>query len=88
MRVLNYFDGLVDSLPSWGQIVLALFLVTFSVLSVYGRINTRFGGKIFSKIPESEIRSNLFHIFRYTIVPVSITLGYLALLLKKCWSPG
>ena len=88
MRALDRFEGLVDGLPPWGQIVLALCLVAFSVLSVYGRINTRFGGKIFSKIPDSEIRTNSFHILRYTIIPVIITLGYLTLLLKKYFLSG
>jgi hypothetical protein len=50
---------------------------------VYGRFNPGVGKKIFSKIPESEIRTNKIHILGYTVIPVIVTVGYFFLLFNK-----
>jgi heat shock protein HslJ len=49
-------------------------------MSIYGRINLRFGAKIFSKIHPHEIRTNQAHILSYTGIPLTVTIGYLLLL--------
>ncbi len=67
----------------WGQILIGLFLVVYSILSVYGRMNPSVGKKLFSKIPKSEIRTNKLHILSYTVVPIIVTLGYFVLLFNK-----
>ncbi len=74
---------MVEELPLWGQILLGLFLGAYSILSVYGRFNPGFGKKLFSKIPESEIRTNKIHILGYTVIPVIVTVGYFFLLFNK-----
>lgn len=81
MRTLRQLEALVGQLPVWGQILLAAFLVLFSVASVYGRINPRFGAKVFSRIPEDQIQTNVFHIVWYTVFPVVATLLLLTVLL-------
>ena len=83
MRFLRQLEGLIEGWPLWGQILLGVALLAYSVLSIYGRFNTTLGSKIFSKIPEEEIRTNWIHIIGYTIVPVIITVGYFLLLYSK-----
>ncbi len=83
MRQFQQLQQLIDQIPPWGQIAIAILLVLYSILSIYGRINTRVGAKVFSKIPESEIRTNKVHIVSYTIIPVIVTVGYLYLLSQR-----
>ncbi len=83
MRQLRQLEALLDGIPVWGQILIGLFLVVYSILSVYGRMNPSVGRKLFSKIPESEIKTNKLHILSYTVVPVFVTLGYFILLFNK-----
>lgn len=83
MRALRQLEALIDQMPLWGQIAVGAFLVIYSILSVYGRINPSLGRKVFSKIPESEIRTNKPHIMGYTVIPVLVTIGYLILLINK-----
>ncbi len=80
---LRQLNTLLDGMPPWAQFALAGFLVLYAVVSIYGRINTKFGAKVFSKIPEREIRTNVSHIVSYTIVPVVVCIGYLVLLASK-----
>ena len=70
-------------MPVWLQVAIAIGLVAYSFVSVYGRINLQFGAKAFSKIPESEIRENKAHIIQYTVIPLLVTVGYLGLLVTK-----
>ncbi len=83
MRALEQLSRLYDSMPIWLRVVVGLFLVGFSFASVYGRIDTRFGRSLFSRIPESEIRSDVGHILGYTVVPVLVTLGFAALVITR-----
>ncbi len=83
MRLLRQLEGLIEGLPPWGQVLLGLFLGAYSILSVYGRFNPGVGKKLFSKIPESEIRTNKIHILGYTVIPVIVTVGYFFLLFNK-----
>lgn len=83
MRQLRQLSQLLDSFPVWLQFGIAIGLVAFSLVAVYGRIDVRFGAKVFSKIPPEEIQTNKSHIYQYTVVPVLVTLGYLALLAGK-----
>ncbi len=80
MKTLRQLQGLVDQMPLWGQVLVGIGLLVYSVLSIYGRMNPNFGKKIFSKIPAEEIRTNKIHIIGYTIIPVVVTIGYLILL--------
>ncbi|MCB1033223.1 MAG: hypothetical protein KDD47_05255 [Acidobacteria bacterium] len=88
MRFLRQLGEIVHNLPLWGQVLLGLALVAFSAASVYGRINTGFGAKVFSKIPEEEIRTNTFHIIWYTVVPVLATIYFFVLVLSPGESGG
>ena len=83
MRILRQLEGLIDGLPPWGQILLGVALLAYSILSIYGRVNVSVGKKIFSKVPEDQIRSNWVHIIGYTVVPVIVTVGYFFLLYAK-----
>lgn len=83
MRLFRQLENVVEGLPLWGQILLGLALLTFSAVSIYGRFDTRFGAKVFSKIPEEEIRTNTFHIIGYTVVPVLATIYVFVLLLSS-----
>ncbi len=83
MRQLRQLSEMLDSMPVWVQFAIAAVLILYSFVSVYGRINLQFGAKAFSRIDKSEIRENKVHIFQYTIVPLFVTIGYLALLLSK-----
>jgi hypothetical protein len=73
----------MDQMPLWGQVLVGALLIVFSILSTYGRINPKVGAKVFSKIPESEIRTNKAHILSYTIIPIVVTIGYLVVFLNK-----
>jgi|688.fasta_scaffold2005835_1 hypothetical protein len=80
MRQLRQLSQLLETMPFPARIAVALFLVAYSVVAIYGRINVEFGAKVFSKIPPEQIRTNMGHIFQYTIVPVIVTIGYITLL--------
>jgi hypothetical protein len=81
--VLRNLLRLMDEMPVWAQLVVAALLVLYAVASVYGRIDTRFGSKIFSRIPERELRTNMGHIFQYTVMPVIVCLGFLFVLIAR-----
>ena len=83
MRLLRQLEGLIEGWPLWAQLLVGVGLLAFSLASIYGRINTTFGVKVFSKVPEEEIRSNWIHIIGYTIVPVLVTVGYAGILYTK-----
>ena len=83
MRILRQLEGLIDGLPPWGQVLLGMALLAYSGLSIYGRVNVSVGKKIFSKVPEDQIRTNWVHIIGYTVVPVIVTVGYSLLLYTK-----
>ena len=83
MGMLRQLQGMLDDLPPWARILIAAFLIGFTVLSIYGRVNTRFGGKIFSNVPESELQTNVGHIVQYTVIPAVVCVGYLVLLLGR-----
>jgi len=83
MRPLHQLSQMLDTLPVWGQVLIAIGLVAYSILAIYGRINLKFGEKAFSKIPGDQIRSNVPHIIQYTVIPVFVTIGYLTLLVAK-----
>lgn len=74
--IFRQLEQLTDTFPVWLKIVIGIFFLSFSIVSVYGRININFGNKIFSRIPKDQIRTNLFHIFQYTIIPVLVTVYY------------
>lgn len=80
MRMLRQLSEMLDGMPVWAQIAVAAALVLYSIASIYGRIDTRFGAKLFSKVPPHEIRTNQSHLFAYTGVPLAVTIGYLILL--------
>ena len=80
MRQLRDLNQMIDQMPMWGQYVLAVLLIAFAVASVYGRLNPKFGAELFSKVPEEEIRSNVGHIIRYTVVPSVVCVLYVVLL--------
>jgi hypothetical protein len=63
---------------AWIKYALAAFFTSFSVISVYGRINTN----VFSRIPPDRVRKDVGHIVKYTVVPIFITICYLMLFLK------
>jgi len=69
-----------DKLPHWGRMIVALTLLLFSLLSLYGRLDLRVGSRLFKKIPDHEIRSNWSHIVLYTILPLVLTVFYYSLL--------
>ena len=83
MSQLRQLSEMLDTMPVWLQFAIAAALVAYSFVSVYGRINLQFGAKAFSKIPMDEIRENKAHIFQYTVIPLIVTIGYLALLVAK-----
>jgi len=72
---------LKDSMSPGLKIFLGIWFVGMSILSVYARINTKFGAKIFTKVPENELRTNMWHITEYTIIPIIVTIFYLVLVL-------
>lgn len=71
-----------DKVPHWGQMIIALALLIFSLLSLYGRLDLRVGSRLFKKTPDHEIRTNVGHIIRYTIVPLILTVFYFILLVS------
>ena len=83
MRLLRQLEGLIEGWPLWAQLLVGAALLAFSVASIYGRINPSFGVKVFSKVPEDQIRTNWVHIIGYTIVPVIVTIGYALVLYSK-----
>ena len=90
MRSLGQLAQMLDSMPPWAQFAIAAGLLAYSFVAVYGRMNVGFGAKVFSRIPLEEIRTNRAHILQYTVIPVAVTIGYLVLLLVKCFGdvPG
>lgn len=83
MRQLRQLSTMLDSMPPAIQALLAFFLIAFTCVSIYGRYNLEFGGKVFSNIPKEKIQSDFFHIVQYTCIPAFVTVGYLSLLLAK-----
>ena len=83
MRLLRQLEGLIEGWPLWAQLLVGVALLAFSLASIYGRINPSFGVKVFSKVPEDQIRSNWIHIIGYTVVPVIVTIGYAFILYSK-----
>lgn len=79
---LRQVETFIETAPMWAQIAMGLFLVVISIGSIYGRINTKFGAKVFTKIPADQIRTNWGHIIGYTVMPVLATLCYFYLWLK------
>jgi len=71
-----------DKVPHWGRMIIALALLLFSLLSLYGRLDLRVGSRLFKKIPDHEIRTNWGHIIRYTVIPLILTVFYLTLLVS------
>jgi hypothetical protein len=88
MGIWRNLERLFDGLSPTLRLVIAAALVAFSLASIYGRINTRCGAKIFSKVPEQEIRSNRWHPVRYTVIPVLVTAGFLSLLATRGIEPS
>lgn len=87
--MLFKLSRLLETIPVWGQILIAIFLVGFSIVSVYGRIDLGFGAKAFSRIPRHRLRSDVGHIVQYTVIPVITTIGFLVLLyLHHFGEPG
>ncbi|MCG8590327.1 MAG: hypothetical protein MJE66_13645 [Proteobacteria bacterium] len=82
MRQLRQLSELVDNLPVWAQLAIAVALVAYSLVAIYGRIDLDFGAKAFSKIPRDQIRTNTAHIVQYTVVPLLVTIGYLVILVR------
>jgi hypothetical protein len=80
MRQLHQLSRLIDDMPIWAQIAIALFLTAYSVASIYARLNPSFGKSFFSKVPPEELRTNFGHIFQYTVVPCIVWIGFLLLL--------
>ena len=54
---LRQVETFIETAPMWAQIAMGLFLVVISIGSIYGRINTKFGAKVFTKIPADQIRT-------------------------------
>lgn len=81
LRLFRQVETFIDTAPFWAQIAMGILLLAISIVMIYGRINTQFGKKIFSKIPEEEIRTNKLHIIEYTVIPVLATAVYFYLLL-------
>lgn len=67
--------------PQWGQIVIAITLLTISLASLYGRLDLSMGSRLFKQLPDHEIRTNWGHITLFTIVPLLLTVLYFSLLL-------
>lgn len=80
MKMLRQLDAMLGDMPPWVQFAIATFLTAYAIASVYGRFNVSFGKRIFSKIPQEEIQSNVGHIISYTVVPCIVWLGFLGLL--------
>lgn len=80
MQQLRQISELIETWPPVVQVGILVALVIFSILSIYGRVDINVGAKLFSNVPKEEIRTNWFHIIRYTIIPVLITFGYVILL--------
>lgn len=83
MRQLRQLIEMFNTIPRPVQFVIAAALVAFSLASLYGRINTRFGAKVFSRVEESQIRRNVGHILQYTVVPIIVTAAFVALLVAS-----
>ena len=62
----------VETLPLWAQIAFGLALLSFTLVSIYGRVNLKVRARVFSKVPEDEIRTDWSHIIRYTVVPAVV----------------
>jgi hypothetical protein len=80
VRQLRRLNQLLESMPVWAQILVAVFLTAFAVATIYGRIDPAIGRRLFSRIPTEEIRTNVGHIIQYTVIPVIVWIGFLVLL--------
>lgn len=88
MTQLRQLSELFDRMPMAVVAGVAIGLVVYSVVATYGRINLDFGAKVFSRVPRERLRSDVFHITRYTVIPVVVTLGFLALLAVRLAGTG
>jgi len=68
--------------PAWIKYALAVFFISFTMISVYARININAGKIIFSRIPPNRIRKDAGHILKYTLVPIFFTACYFILFIK------
>ncbi len=82
MRILHDIEAIFEASPVWLRVLLLVFFVLFSFLSIYGRLNLNVGSKLFARIPRQQIRTNLWHISTYTVIPVVITAVYCGLFLR------
>ena len=73
-------------MPNWLRVLLLVFFVGFSLISIFGRINLNFGEKVFSRVSRNRIRGDFGHIVAYTIIP-TIVAGYYVYLFVK-WADG
>ena len=83
MHILNEIDRLFELSPAWLRVVLLVFFIGFSMLSVYARINLSVGEKVFSRIPRNRIRRSIGHIVQYTILPTIVAAYYSHLFLRS-----
>lgn len=81
MRI-RQVETFITGTPLWAQVVMGVVLLVVALGSVYGRINRRFGAKVFTKIPPEEIRTNWAHIAKYTIAPLFAAAYYIYLSFK------
>jgi hypothetical protein len=68
--------------PAWVKYALAVFFISFTSISVYGRINTNAGRIIFSRIPPDKIRKDVGHIIKYTLTPIFFTVCYFTIFIR------
>ena len=83
MREIRQLIRMIDVLPGFIQILIAAFLVAFCAVSVYSRINTGFGARLFDRISKDSFNNGMPHVISYTVIPILVTLGYLLILMVK-----
>lgn len=76
---MKQYRNVFENSPIWLRYGLAGFLVSYCLASIWGRIDLRFGAKIFSQVAPQHIRTDIWHIVMYTIIPVLLTTYYLSL---------
>ena len=79
--MIENLSQIFDGLPLWAKLSIGIFLVVYSILSVWERINLKHGAKMFSRVPPSKVRSAWGHIIQYTIIPIAVTVWYCRLLI-------
>ncbi len=75
-RSLRHLVDEVGSMPEWLRWTLLVLLCTYSLASLYARINLRFGRKMYRRANRYRLRRDPLHILRYTILPLAITYAY------------